>query len=180
MLETLDQGNIVLGTASALLSKHDEFLGAAMQYRADFEAAMIEPAVVKDFEPKSAIALIERLNTNAYRMESRIVNACAVENFEEFRRLVTLAKNQLSVVAGYQDAIDIQGTYASIYKDSGSGPQNLEDENAGYDQFKTETKVRHLQTQYEYAVAAFLATVRKLEVEEPSSVIIPQIAVVGG
>lgn len=164
----LELANVALGQAVSIQNKHDSLLKQYMDYRADYEHLMGSP--VDGFDAVKVSDILTSIRTQYETLAEWVVGATKVQDFAEFRRTITQAQNELSALAGYQDRIDSQSFFQSVYVRSGHGPQNLpdgQDYNAGAERLK----LQNIKDQYLCAVARFVETVGKVDVGEVSMIV---------
>ena len=171
-VKDLDQANMALALAIAFKNTHDKFLFQILEGRVRYENAMaVEPNRVDSVK---ILAEMNGAHEDLRTFRERFMAATDLDSFETFRRLLTQAQNQVSVVGEFQERIDVQKFYLDVYEQSGIPPQDLP-EGEVFNLEKETQKLKNIQAQYDTAVKVLLETVSKLEFKDPSGIVVPKL-----
>lgn len=174
-INTLEDGQVVLGTAMQILDRYETMASQYMAGRADFELASMSTS--KEFRASEASKVLTDMMSDARKYGKRITDMLNLGDLNEFRSLITKAKIKLGVVGDFQERVAVQEFFLQIYDDSGKPPVDLKN-GATYDAKVEHEKLVTLREQLAIAEKLFLEAVAALDVGEPSALIRPQIEVV--
>ncbi len=160
----LEDANVILGTAVAVLQKHDSILTGLMELRVDIEASQVDPP--PDFDLKGFCNGLKDRFELLETFQTRILERVDFDTFQEFRRVVSRGKVENLIISQFIERLDIQDFYLGIYADSNTVPQNLDDDEI-YDEAEELDKQGNIGRQYEAAVLRYLDTVNQLDLGDP-------------
>lgn len=164
-----DEAFYVIGQARTVLERHNSMLNKCANGRTDFDLAMVGKP--EGFNSKAVGNTLKEIHRDVVAFERRIVNACAVDSFAEFKRVTLQAQTQLGEVIQFFETIDTTQFYLDIYQRSGIGPQNLNGE--VYIAEEKRVVLDNIKLQYETALAILLETASLLDIGDVSHLELP-------